>query len=347
MNSSSPFTRFANSPAGKVAALAEVLSVFFAGSIIASFLFQIAEVKGHPLMALLQDAPDLFAISWQLLKVLALQYVGWFVVVIIIGLLFQRRFIAGLGFTRNGQSLYWLVALGIIGWAVGDIPLKVLWLIDAQFNIGVSVPWREALIHSEKTAGWWTLMAVTSFGFVAIIEEVFWRGFVQARLQKSFSPLVAIVATAAMFTLSHAQYHQPDWYHLATIVSLFFSSLVFGWLFYKSGSIIPAIVMHSLLNFPADGVFTYLALGLMTCIAAWQFQVIKQQVNAVQQSFRAMSLHPMDGILVLFLAISMLSISQFPMLPLYLHYVTLPVLLVCWCWFLSCYKLRRDVKTTQ
>ncbi|WP_100642478.1 CPBP family intramembrane glutamic endopeptidase [Alteromonas facilis] len=323
------FKQFAPTTLGKVSALTEVLSVFFIGSVLSMMFFQFAGVTGHPLMALLEPNANLFEISWDLFNILMMQYAGWFILIIVCGLMFSRPFIRESGLSRKQHSLLWLVAIGVLGWAIGDIPSKIVWLLDAEYDLGTSVPWREALISGEKTAGWWTLMAVGSFAIIPIIEEVFWRGYVQARLQNSFSPSIAIIATALMFTLSHAQYHQMDAYHIATICALFINALIFGWLFYSTGSLLPAIVMHALVNFPTDGAMMYIVIGLMFSISAWKWKTIRMEID---KALNKLNLAQFDAISLLafaILAMSMMALSQFPTLTITIGYVAAAILSLC------------------
>jgi hypothetical protein len=95
--------------------------------------------------------------------------------------------------------------------------------------------------------------APTQLLAVALPEEVFFRGYLQTlftytwRTKKSW-PLFgdeapAIVATALVFALAHyaAHFDPLRW-------SVFFPGLLFGIMRARSGSIIPAIVVHTLAN---------------------------------------------------------------------------------------------------
>ncbi|MCC2617288.1 CPBP family intramembrane metalloprotease [Aestuariibacter halophilus] len=330
MNRNRHFIHYAKTRPGQLASLAEILAVFFVGSMLSSVLFQLAGIQGHPLMALTGEAPDLFAISRDLFDILMLQNAGWWVLILLFGWAFRRSFVADMGGSLRGHSLLWLVGLGCVGWALGDLPNKVLWVLDAEFDLGTSVPWREALIHGEKTAGWWTLMAVGSFGLIPVVEEIFWRGFVQARLQHSFPPAVAIIGAAAMFTLSHAQYHQLDGYHVATILALFFNACVIGWLFYRSGSLVPVIVMHALLNFPTDGAMTYVVIAVMSVIVCWQWTAIKRQGKEAAALLKGNVYTATAITTVLLLALSMMALSQAPGAIMYIGAIALGLLILLW-----------------
>jgi membrane protease YdiL (CAAX protease family) len=89
------------------------------------------------------------------------------------------------------------------------------------------------------------------FLLVALPEEVFYRGYMQTRLDNVFKGRVkilgaevgwAVVITAAFFAVGHLVEPRPD--KLGT----FFPGLVFGWLRARTGSIGGAVVFHALCN---------------------------------------------------------------------------------------------------
>ena len=87
---------------------------------------------------------------------------------------------------------------------------------------------------------------------VAYPEEIFFRGYMQTRLNDLFvrrvrvlgTPLSAsVVVTSALFAVGHFVIH-PDPSRLA----VFFPSLVFGWLRERSGSVVASGLFHGLCN---------------------------------------------------------------------------------------------------
>lgn len=89
------------------------------------------------------------------------------------------------------------------------------------------------------------------FLVVALPEEFFYRGYLQARLRDVWpsgrrclgvrlGP--AFWLTAILFALGHLAIFQV-WR-----LSVFFPALIFGWLREKTGSILPAVIFHALSN---------------------------------------------------------------------------------------------------
>lgn len=76
-----------------------------------------------------------------------------------------------------------------------------------------------------------------------VFEELFFRGFVYHGLANSrLQAAGAIILTALIWTMVHAQY---DWYVKGNI---FVIGILFGLARYRSGSILPPLVMHVLMN---------------------------------------------------------------------------------------------------
>ena len=71
---------------------------------------------------------------------------------------------------------------------------------------------------------------------VPVAEEMVFRGAILRTLLKQWSPWVAIVAVALLFGLVHG--------NVAQFIHAFLLGLLLGWLYWRSGSIVPGIVLH-------------------------------------------------------------------------------------------------------
>jgi membrane protease YdiL (CAAX protease family) len=85
-------------------------------------------------------------------------------------------------------------------------------------------------------------------------EEVFYRGYLQTRLRARFGPVASLVGASGLFAARHYTQVLLAWPHIpwgsATIwvAATFIVGLGFGWLYERSGSLLPAIVCHYLFN---------------------------------------------------------------------------------------------------
>ncbi|RYM30855.1 CPBP family intramembrane metalloprotease [Brumimicrobium glaciale] len=169
-----------------------------------------------------------------------------------------------------------LMAISLIGFTflVNDGRLKipqstdVKWYIIAIFAgllyvfIQTPLNWVYNFISGDNFHilfdfnGWENLKninVISTILLIPIAEELFFREFIQKKLQSQTTSFVAIGITSLLFAALHLPY--MEWFssystasiHQAYIV--LFVSLVLGYLYFKSKSIGPSIVMHILLNF--------------------------------------------------------------------------------------------------
>lgn len=95
---------------------------------------------------------------------------------------------------------------------------------------------------------------VSTILLIPIAEELFFREFIQKKLQTQTTSIVAVGVTSLLFAMIHLPY--MDWFsgtpasiHQAYIV--LFGGLILGYVYLKSKSIGPPILMHILWNIMA------------------------------------------------------------------------------------------------
>ncbi|HYM13184.1 MAG TPA: CPBP family intramembrane glutamic endopeptidase [Bryobacterales bacterium] len=74
------------------------------------------------------------------------------------------------------------------------------------------------------------------------VEELLFRGFLYPVVERSHGVVAAVVATAALFSLLHAQQYGWAWQNL---LLLGYVGVVFGAARAKSGSLVPSTLMHA------------------------------------------------------------------------------------------------------
>jgi uncharacterized protein len=126
----------------------------------------------------------------------------------------------------------------------------------------------------------------TFFNIVIVgpfIEEYFFRGFILRGFLANYRPSLAILFSATLFSVSHLNPVQ--------IVPTFLYGIFFGWMTYRTRSIIPALAMHVLINgslyffeslgFPDPSdildlptqILILLGASIVAAFAAWGFHV--------------------------------------------------------------------------
>ena len=142
----------------------------------------------------------------------------------------------GITYQRLGNGLLWAALLALVTFPPYFLAYK-LWFGRPEFHFGLPTTfWKEV---------------IASLLLVALPEEVFYRGYLQTRLDAVFRGRVrilgaavgwSVVVTAALFAVGHLV--EPRFDRLGT----FFPGLVFGWLRARTGTVAAAVFFHALCN---------------------------------------------------------------------------------------------------
>jgi len=89
----------------------------------------------------------------------------------------------------------------------------------------------------------WAILIMSAI-VAGICEETGYRGYLQTPLEKKYGPLTAIIISSLVFTSIHLT---KNWAY-PIIPHILFASTLLGILAYKSGSLIPGIIGHSILD---------------------------------------------------------------------------------------------------
>lgn len=95
-----------------------------------------------------------------------------------------------------------------------------------------------------NTLGDFVLVILASIVAASICEELFFRGFLQAHLERRWHPLKAIAFSSVLFCLLH-----PIWWMPSTL----FNGIVLGMMAYVTRSVYPGIIIHMIHNGLAVG----------------------------------------------------------------------------------------------
>jgi len=137
-----------------------------------------------------------------------------------------------LKFVSPGRLVLWLVALLVFSYLSN--------VVASYFEHDIGSDFAQDLYQN---AGNIYLLAFAVVIAAPVFEELFFRGFIYRGFADSRLGVVgAIVFTALLWTLVHGQY---DWY---TKINIFALGLLFGFARFRSGSILPSLLMHMLMN---------------------------------------------------------------------------------------------------
>jgi len=136
----------------------------------------------------------------------------------------------------------------VSGTCIAVLPLAFfgLWLLRS-YDMGLPEP-----SAPPREEGWFGVVFY-QFMYVAMAEEVFFRGYLQRNIlnlaeslrasQRELQQWISIVLAAACFALAHIVVQGR-----LTAVLTFLPGLVLGWLFIRTGSLLAPILFHGLAN---------------------------------------------------------------------------------------------------
>ena len=87
-------------------------------------------------------------------------------------------------------------------------------------------------------SSWFGIIVIAVIG--PVVEEYVFRGAITRTLLEKYSPTKAILISAAIFGIFHI--------NPAQIFPAFLSGIVLAWVYYRTASLIPVIVMHIINN---------------------------------------------------------------------------------------------------
>jgi len=133
--------------------------------------------------------------------------------------------------TWSPVSLYYL-ALSIIIWASVTFPIDYLLSL---------MKWLPNILEdtfSTLQAGWLGIICIALLG--PILEELLFRGAITKKLLEKYSPKKAIILSALIFGIIHINPIQ--------VISATLIGLLLAWIYYKTASLIPCILIHVINN---------------------------------------------------------------------------------------------------
>lgn len=168
------------------------------------------------------------------------------------GFIMAIVFIAALYFIvlkPNGQS--WRT-VGLKPFPLSEWKRITVWtaiLIVVSIALVVAMSFIGIGTENNKTESLQSQMTWLNFaiGFVSaaiispIYEEIFYRGFLYRFFSNRYGVLSGMIISSLIFTVVHIPTFN-------TLPVNFFSGLVFSWVYQKTGSIIPSILIHGIFN---------------------------------------------------------------------------------------------------
>lgn len=155
----------------------------------------------------------------------------------ILGFVYMAFYLWKKGYLTGDSALYDPTSGRVLGWSVlGGV--SVIWLSEfVTSNLSFLPDWMEATFTGMSGS----VMGILSLAVLGpILEELLFRGAVTKELLKRYKPGTAIVLSGLLFGLFHI--------NPAQVVGAILIGFFFAWLYYRTRSLVPGIVLHILNN---------------------------------------------------------------------------------------------------
>ena len=116
--------------------------------------------------------------------------------------------------------------------------LSCMWLLSVLMSQLTWIPNIFEQTFDEILSSWWGILMVAVIG--PIVEEYVFRGAITRPLLQQYSPTKAIWISGAIFGLFHI--------NPAQVLPAFLLGIVLAWVYYRTASLKPVIVMHIVNN---------------------------------------------------------------------------------------------------
>lgn len=141
------------------------------------------------------------------------------------------------GYLNDARRIWSPVSAVYLGWSA-VIGLSTIFLIDFVMSRLSFLPDWMGDTFDVLQSGWLGIACISVLG--PVLEEMLFRGAVTKVLLRKYSPAKAILFSALIFGVFHINPVQ--------VVGATLSGVLFAWLYYKTGSLVPGILIHILNN---------------------------------------------------------------------------------------------------
>lgn len=139
-----------------------------------------------------------------------------------------------------------------IGCAMSAGALIVSYLVNfcyamVMLALGIKLSPQDVLLRFDTTGFGIILSFLLAAGLVPIVEETFFRGFVYNGLRGRVGARYAMLISALVFAALH--------FSLDRLLPIVFLGLILAWLYERTGSLVPGVILHATNNALALAVY--------------------------------------------------------------------------------------------
>lgn len=156
---------------------------------------------------------------------------------LLFGNLFLALYLWKKNYLTDAPQTFSLLTPSRMGWCL-FAGFASIYLIGVVISELTFLPnWFESTFDVLQS-GWTGILTIAVIG--PVVEELFFRGAITKELLAKYSPTNAILISAFVFGIIHVNPIQT--------INAFFMGLMLAWLYYKTCSLMPGILLHVLNN---------------------------------------------------------------------------------------------------
>lgn len=152
---------------------------------------------------------------------------------LLLGCLFMTVYLWKKGYLKNDGRIFSPVSAAFLGWSL-LAGVSVIFLEDLLLSNLRFLPNLMEQTFDAMQSGWVGILAIALVG--PVVEEFLFRGAITKVLLQSYSPRAAILLSALVFGVFHLNPVQ--------IVGATLVGLLLAWLYWRTGSLMPGILIH-------------------------------------------------------------------------------------------------------
>ncbi|MBS6237997.1 MAG: CPBP family intramembrane metalloprotease [Bacteroides sp.] len=153
------------------------------------------------------------------------------------GFVFMLIYLWQKGYLTGDKRLYSPVSVSYLSWSA-MMGISMIYLIDFLMSHLTFLPDWLSDTFDLLQSGWLGIICVAILG--PILEELLFRGAITKVLLKKYNPVVAILISGLIFGIFHM--------NPAQVVGATLIGFILAWIYYKTHSLIPCILIHIMNN---------------------------------------------------------------------------------------------------
>ena len=228
--------------------------------------------------------PDFTQAAWVNAEFFAYQYGGVVVVLALLAMVRGRFSFRELGISKGKRSFTQLVVIGVTAGAVANIASTIIFAGKELFPLGDDTPFWWVIKRADWDLDMWIFMAVGSYALVPLLEEFAYRGGMLGFMARAFAPGAALLGIGILFAAMHSQYWSIGPIGLITLAGVIYAGVIFGYVFLRTGSLVPAIIAHAMINVPVALEYEWIRVGITVGVILIARKQIWEAVKRIVKS---------------------------------------------------------------